>query len=123
MTQYFLFIYPKSDIIREQVQFCHNLIAKLFEKGNSHACKQAFFEIRRIRKILDHCIKSVCDITSYSGRFSIEIMPSQPKQTTHQTQTDDIEIEFLKVFTEYILNKQHQNSKEQSQSFETMFSL
>ena len=40
----------------------------------------------------------------------------------NQKQTDDIDIEFAKVFTDYIKNKQHQNSqKKQIQYSQTMF--
>ena len=36
------FIHPQSDSTRGQVEFCHNLILDLFEKGNS-PYKQEFY--------------------------------------------------------------------------------
>ena len=37
-------IHPKSDPARGKVQFCHNLIVNMFDKGIS-PCKQEFPEI------------------------------------------------------------------------------
>ena len=51
-------------------------------------------------------------VMSYYGTFAIEILPSQSTiETTHSIQTDDIELDFSKVFTEYIKNIQRQNSQ------------
>ena len=83
----FLAIHPQSDSARGPVQFCHNLIANVFDKGNS-PCTQEFTEIRIKRQTLDHYIKGICKIDSSYGIFLIEILPSQPSQTTHQIQTD-----------------------------------
>ena len=58
----------------------------MFKKGSS-PCKQEFSEIRLKRQILDHYLKGICNITN------------------------DIDVEFSKLFTEYIKNIQHQNSK------------
>ena len=49
------------------------------------------------RQILDHHIKNKCKITSYNGIFTIELIPPQSNQKSHQIQTDDIDIEFSKT--------------------------
>ena len=104
------FIHPQSDPARGQVHFCHNLMVNLFEKGNS-PCKQEFPQIRKKRQNLDHYLKSICNTRSYYGIITIESLSSQPNDPTHQIPADDIDIEFSKVFTDYIKNIQHQNSK------------
>ena len=47
------FIKPQNDPTRGQIQFCHNLIVNLFEKGIS-PYKQEFTEVEIKRQILDH---------------------------------------------------------------------
>ena len=55
--------------------------------------------------MLDHYSKSICKITSnYGILFTIETVSPKSNHTTHQTQTDDIETEFLKVLSDYIKN-------------------
>ena len=75
-------IHPQIYLARGQVQFCHKLIVKLFEKGKS-PCKQKFTEMRIKKQIFDHYIKGICNITSYYGIATIEILPPQPNQTIH----------------------------------------
>ena len=104
------FLQPQGDPAQAQVQFCHNLTAKLFEKRNS-PCKQEFLEVRIKRRILDHYLKGTCHITSFYGISTIEILSPKSNHPTHQTQTHDIDIEFSKVNTDYIKNIQHLNSQ------------
>ena len=75
-------IQPQSVPAQGQVQFCHNLIVKLFEKGNS-PWKQEFPEIIIKRQILDHYLKSICQITSYFGICTIQISSPQSNYPTH----------------------------------------
>ena len=110
------FINSKNDPARGQDQVCYNLIVKLFEKRNS-TCKQKFPEVRMKRQILDHYLKDICNITSYYGIFTIEIASPKSNHIRHQLQTDDIDIEFSKVFTDYIKNIQHQNSQRANSIF------
>ena len=95
------FIKRQNDPSRGHVQFCYNLIANLFEKRNS-PCKQEFPEVKIERQILDHFLKGICNITSFYGIFTIEIESPQPNHIKYQIQTDDRDIEFSKVFTDYI---------------------
>ena len=82
-------IHPKSDPTRGQVQLCHNLIANLFEKGNS-PCKQELSEIKNLRQVLDHYLTGISNITSPYEMFTIEILPPQTNQAPHRIQTDDM---------------------------------
>ena len=63
------------------------------------------------RQILDHYLKAISNITSQYGIFTMEIFSPKPNHPIHQIQTDDIDAEFSKVFTEYIKNIKHQNSQ------------
>ena len=56
-------------------------------------------------------------MTSYYGIFTIENASSKSNHIKHQIQTDDIDIEFSKNFTDYIENKQHQNSQRANSVF------
>ena len=94
------FIQPQTDPARGQVHFCLNLIVNLFGKRNS-PYKQKFPELRIKRQILDHYLKDICKITSYYGIFTIQRLSPKPNHPTHQKQTEDIEIECSKVFTDY----------------------
>ena len=68
-------------------------------------------EIRIRRRILDHNIKETCIITSYYGKFAIEVLPSQSNQTAHHKQTDQIEYRTLNGFHRIHENIQNQNSQ------------
>ena len=93
-----------------QTQFCHNLIANIFEQGIS-PCKAEFPEIKIKRQIVDHYIKRICNLTQQYGIYTIELSTTRNVHGKYVIQTDDVDIEFLKVFTEYIKNIQHQNSQ------------
>ena len=43
---------------RGQIQFCQNLIAKLFERGNS-PCTTEFPDVKIKRQIFDHYLKRI----------------------------------------------------------------
>ena len=110
------FLKPQNDPSRLQVQFCHNLIANLFEKGYRPS-KQEFLEVKRKGQIIDHYLKKLYNITSYYGIITIEIASPKPNHITHQIQTDDIDIEFSKFFTDYKKNIQHQTSQRANSIF------
>ena len=57
-------IHPQTNPARGQVQFCHNLIANLFEKGNC-LCKQQFPEMKIKRQMFDHYLLGISNTTSY----------------------------------------------------------
>ena len=88
----------------------------MFEKGNS-PCKREFPEVRIKRQIHDHYLKDVCNITSHYGIFTIETASPKSNHIRHQIQTDDIDIEFSKVFKDYIKNMQHQSSQRANSKF------
>ena len=50
-------------------------------------------------------------MTSYYGKFAIEVLPSQPNQTAHHKQTDQIEYRTLNGFHRIHKNIQIQNSQ------------
>ena len=89
---------------RGQVQFCQNLIVSVFEKGDS-PCTSQFPQVVMKRLLFDRYLKGLCNNLSHYGKYTIN-----PFHKKHLVQTDDIDIEFSKVFTEYIKNIQHRNS-------------
>ena len=95
---------------RGQVQFFRNLIANLFEKGDS-PCKREFPEVKIKSQLLDHYLKGTCNITQQNGIYTIEISSPNTFHGRYLIQIDDVDIEFSKVFTEYIKNIRHQNSQ------------
>ena len=106
-----------------QIQFCTNLIANVFEQGIS-PCKAEFPEIKIKRQIIDHYLKGICNLTQPYGIYIIELSTESEFHSKHVIQTDDVDIEFSKVFAEYIKNMQHQNSQRANSIFTNdVFSL
>ena len=99
---------------RGKTQFCHNLIANIFEQGIS-PCKAKFPEIKIKRQVVDHYIKGICNLTQQYGIYTIELSTTRNFHGKYVIQTDDVDIEFSKVFTEYIKKIQHQNSQRAKQ--------
>ena len=107
----FFVIHPQSDPARGQAQICHNLIAYLFEKGNS-PCKQDFPDDKNPKTTNRSLLPGISNITSQYGMLTIEILPPQSStQPPHRMKTNGKEFDFKKVFKKYIKNKQHQNSQ------------
>ena len=98
---------------RRQTQFCHNLIANIFEQGIS-PCKAKFPEIKIKRQIVDHYIKGICNLTQQYGIYTIKFSTARTIHGKYVIQTDDVDIDFSKVFTDYIKSIQHQSSHHQS---------
>ena len=90
---------------RGQIEFCKNLIANLFEKGQS-PCTKEFPDVKIRRQLLDPYIKGICSLTSHFGIYTIEIIPRNASHNRYLIEADDVEIEFSKVFTQYIKNIQ-----------------
>ena len=101
---------------RGQIQFCQNLIANLFEKGNS-PCTTEFPDFKIKKQIIDHYLKGICNIAQQYGIYTIEISSPSKFYGKYQIQPDDVDIEFSKVFTKYIRNIQHQNSQSANSLF------
>ena len=101
---------------RGQLQFCQNLIANLFERGNSPRTTE-FPDVKIKRQILDHYLEGICNIAQQYGIFTIEISSPSKFHGKYQIQTDDIGIENSEAFTEYIKIIQHQNSQRANSIF------
>ena len=101
---------------RGQIQFSHYIIANIFEQGIS-PCKAEYLEIKIKRQFVDHYIKGICNLTQQYGIYIIELSTASKFGGKYVIQTDDVDIEFSKVFTEYIKNIQHQNSQRANSIF------
>ena len=86
---------------RGQRQFCTNLIANVFEQGIS-PCKAEFPEVKIKRQIINHYLKGICNLTQPYGMYTIELSTESRYHSKQVIQTDNVDIEFSKVFTEYI---------------------
>ena len=62
------------------------------------------------KQLLDHYLESFCSLTSQYGIYTIEIKSPNAFHDRYLIQTDDLDIEFSKVYTQYIKSIQHQNS-------------
>ena len=69
------------------------------------------------RHLLDHYIKSIISLTSHYGIYTIEIRSPNAFHDRYLIHSDDVDIEFSKVFTQYIKNIQHQNSQRANSVF------
>ena len=112
----FPFIITSLTDDRGQTQFCHNLIANLFEQGIS-PCKAELPEMKIKRQIVDHYIKGICSLTQQIGIYTIELSTTRNFHGKYVIQTDDVDKKFSKVFTEYIKSIQHQNSQRANSIF------
>ena len=93
-----------------QIQFCPNLNASLYKRGNS-PCKSEFPEVKIRRQIIDHYLKEICNVRQQYGIYTIEISTPSKFHGKHLIQTDDIDKEFSIVFTDYIKNKHIRTQK------------
>ena len=94
-----LFIIASLTDDRGQTQFCQISIASLFERGISQ-CKAEFPEVKIKRQIIDHYLKGICNLTQQYGIYTIEIQLPSKFHGKYLIQTDDVDIEFSRVFTE-----------------------
>ena len=86
---------------RGQTHFCQKIIANLFEKRIS-PCTAEFPEVKVKRQTIDHYLKGINNIKKQYGIYTIEIKSPSKFHGRYLLQTDDVDIEFSKVFTEYI---------------------
>ena len=61
--------------------------------------------------------KGICTLTQQYRIFTIEIESPSKFRGRYLLQTNDVDIEFSKVFTEYIKNIQYQNSQRANSIF------
>ena len=90
---------------RGQTRFCKNLLINLFEPGIS-PCKTEFPDVKIKRQIIEHYFKEICNLTQQYGIYTIEISTPRP-YNKYIIQTDDIDLEFSNVLTEYIKSIQY----------------
>ena len=95
---------------RRQTRFYKILLVNLFEPGIS-PCKPEFPDIKIKREIIEPCLKDICNLTQQYGIYTIELSTPRTLHGKYVIQTDDIDLEFSKVFTEYIKSIQYQNSE------------
>ena len=101
---------------RGQTRFCKNLLVNLFEPGIS-PCKSEFPDIKIKRQIIERYLKDICNLTQQYGIYTIEFSTPRTLHGKFVIQTDDIDLEFSKVFTEYIKCIQYQNSQRANSIF------
>ena len=101
---------------RGQTRYCKNLLVNLFEPGIS-PCKAEFPDIKIKREIIEHYLKDICNLTQQYGIYTIECSTPRTAHGKYVIQTDDIDLEFSKVFTEYIKSIQYQNSQRANSIF------
>ena len=99
-----------------QTQFCKNLLVNLFEPGIS-PCKAEFPDIKIKRQIIEHYLKDICDLTQQYGIYTIEFSTPRTAHGKYVIQTDDIDLEFSKLFIEYIKKIQYHNSQRANSIF------
>ena len=101
---------------RGQTRFCKNLLKNLFEPGIS-PCKAEFLDIKIKRQFKEHYLKDICNLLQQYGIYTIEFSTPRTIHDKYVIQTDDIDLEFSKVFTEYIKSIQYQNSQRANSIF------
>ena len=62
-------------------------------------------------------MKDICSLTQQYGIHTIEISKPRTIHGKYVIQSDDIDLEFSKVFTEYIKSMQYQNSQRANSIF------
>ena len=80
-------------------------------------CKSEFPDIKISRQIIEHYLKDICNLTQQYGIYTIEISTPRTLHGKYVIQTDDIDFEFSKVFTEYIKSIQYSNSQRANSIF------
>ena len=88
----------------------------MFEPGIS-PCKAEFPDVKIKRQIIEHYLKDICNLTQQYGINTIEFSTPKTAHRKYVIQTDDIELEFSKVFLEYIKSIQYHNSQRANSIF------
>ena len=101
---------------RGQHDLCKKFLLNLFEPGIS-PCKQEFADVKIKRQIIDYYLKDICNLTQQYGIYTIEFSTPNTAHRKYLIQTDDIELEFSKVFIEYIKSIQYHNSQRANSIF------
>ena len=101
---------------RGQTRFCKNLLVNLFEPGIS-PFKAEFPDIKIKRQIIENYLKDICNLTQQQGIYTIEFSTPRTAHGKYVIRTDDIDLEFSKIFTEHIKSIQYQNSQRANSIF------
>ena len=101
---------------RGQTRFCKNLLVNLFEAGISQ-CKAEIPDVKIKRQNIEHYLKEICNLTQQYGIYTIEFSTPRTAHNKYIIQTDDIDLEFLKVFIEYIKSIEYHNSQRANSIF------
>ena len=88
----------------------------MFEPGIS-LCKAEFPDVKIKRQIIEHYLKDICNLTQQYGIYTIEFSTPNTAHRKYVIQTDDIELEFSKVFLEYIKSIRYHNSQRANSIF------
>ena len=67
-------------------------------------------DVKIKRQLSDHYLKGICSLTSQYRIYIIEIKSPNSFYDRYLIQTNDLDIETSKVFTQYIKSIPHQNS-------------
>ena len=100
----------------EETRFCKNLLVNLFKPGIS-PCKAEFPDVEIKRQIIEYYLKDICNLTQQHGIYTIEFSTSNTAHRKYVIQTNDVELEFSKVFKEYIKSIQYHNSQRANSIF------
>ena len=101
---------------RGQTRFCKNLLVNLFEPGIS-PCNTKFPDVKIKRQIIEHYLKDICNLTQQYGIYTIEFSTPRTAHNKYVIQTDDIDLDFSKVFIEYTKIIQYHNSQRANSIF------
>ena len=69
-----------------------------------------FPDVKIKRQIIEQYLKDICNLTQQYGIYTIEFSTPNTNHRKYVIQTDDLELEFSKVFLEYIKSIQYHNS-------------
>ena len=94
---------------RGQHDFCKNLLVNMFEPGIS-PCKAEFPDVKIKRQIIEDYLKDICNLTQQYGIYTIEFSTPNTAHRKYVIQTNNIDLEFSKVFLEYTKSIQYHNS-------------
>ena len=103
-------------MIEDKHDFCKNLLVSLFEPGIS-LCKAEFPDVKIKRQMNEIYLKDICNLTQQYGICTIEFSTPNTAHRKYVSQTDDIELEFSKVFLENIKSIQNHNSQRANSIF------
>ena len=101
---------------RGQTKYCKSLLIILFGPEIC-PCKTEFSDVKIKRQIIEHYLKDLSKITQQYGIYTIEISTPKLGYNKYVIQTDDLDLEFSNVCTEYIKSIQYHNSQRANSIF------